>query len=74
MKRELRFEFDQFISPCEVTFYQSLLFFVSYNLMMVYVSYRNKFIFNKALWFAFTFFFIAFMLMLVSTSISFIEK
>ena len=74
MERMLRFEFDQIISPCEVTFYESLLFLAVYILLWMFVSFRNKHIFNRQQWFAFGFFFIAFFLMLVSTSISFIQK
>jgi hypothetical protein len=72
MERILRFEFDVIISPCEATFYESLLFFAVYIFLVMFVSFRNKYIFNKQQWFAFGFFFTAFLLMLVSTSISFI--
>lgn len=52
---------------CQVLYLESLCFFICSTLVMAMVIVRNKFTFNRLLWFIFACFFIAFSLMLLAS-------
>ena len=55
------------ITLCQAIFWQSLLFFSISTLIMAYVIVRNKFTFNRLLWFIFASFFVAFLILFLAT-------